>query len=189
MSPSPQADRPRVWEDMMTAAQDGDRRVYADLLKALLPVLRRIVIARMGSAESEDVVQDILISLHTSRHSYLRERPFLPWLMAIARHGIADHMQRRGRARRLEKAFGEISEEASPARFDRQLEARDFVNKGLASLPASQRMALELMKIRQLSLDEASRNSGMSIGTLKVAVHRGLRALQQNWATKETVAT
>lgn len=176
------------WEGLMAAAQDGDRRAYGELLRALLPVLRRIVTARMGSAESEDVVQDILISLHTARHSYQRERPFLPWLMAIARYGIADHLQRRSRNKRLERAWSEVSEGQTPAFFDRQLEAREFVGKGLASLPASQRMALELMKLRQLSLEEASAESGMSVATLKVAVHRGLRALQRNWAGKEQAA-
>lgn len=176
------------WEGLMADAQDGDRQAYGELLQALLPVLRRIVAARMGRAESDDVVQDILISLHTARHSYQRERPFLPWLMAIARYGIADHLQRRSRNQRLEKVWSEIAETSSPARFDRQLEAREFVGKGLASLPASQRMALELMKLRQLSLEEASVESGMSVAALKVAVHRGLRSLQRNWAGKEQAA-
>jgi len=176
------------WDGLMAAAQDGDRQAYGELLRALLPVLRRIVAARMGSAESEDVVQDILISLHTARHSYHRERPFLPWLMAISRCRIADHLQRRSRNRRMEMVWSEIADTSSPALFDRQLEARELVGKGLASLPASQRMALELMKLRQLSLEEASVESGMSVASLKVAAHRGFRSLQQNWAGKEQAA-
>lgn len=176
------------WEGLMAVAQDGNQSAYGELLRALLPVLRRIVTARMGTGEAEDVVQDILISLHTARHTYLREQPFLPWLMAISRRRIADHLQKRSRNHRLEQAFSEIAETSFPARFDAQLEAREFVGKGLASLPASQRMALELMKLNQLSLEEASAKSGISIAALKVAAHRGLRALQQNWATRESIA-
>ena len=144
--------------------------------------MRRVVRARMGSADSEDVVQDILISLHASRHSFEPERPFLPWLMAIIRFGIADHLSKRTRTQRLETAYAEVIEPSIPPLFDHRLEAREFVRKGLARLPASQRMALELTKLRQLSLEEASVESGMSISALKVAAHRGLRALQTKWA-------
>ncbi|WP_425342258.1 sigma factor, partial [Klebsiella pneumoniae] len=35
--------------------------------------------------EAEDIVQDVLISLHVARAAYDPERPFLPWLLGIAR--------------------------------------------------------------------------------------------------------
>ena len=45
------------WSGLMEAAQGGDRAAYERLLLAILPVLRRLVSARLGdSAGVEDVV-------------------------------------------------------------------------------------------------------------------------------------
>jgi RNA polymerase sigma-70 factor (ECF subfamily) len=49
----------------------------------------------------------------------------------------------------------------------------------LDRLPAGQREAVRLTKIKGLSLKEASAASGMSIAALKVATHRAVRRLRQ----------
>ena len=71
----------------MGAAQDGDRAAYAALLHALLPLLDRVVQRRLRflqAADRDDLVQDILLSVHASRATYEPRRPFMPWLMSIA---------------------------------------------------------------------------------------------------------
>jgi RNA polymerase sigma-70 factor (ECF subfamily) len=46
-------------------------------------------------------------------------------------------------------------------------------------LPAAgARQALELVKLRELSLADASRLSGRSVGALKINVHRAMKALR-----------
>jgi RNA polymerase sigma-70 factor (ECF subfamily) len=46
-------------------------------------------------------------------------------------------------------------------------------------LPPGQRQAVELLKLRELSLKEASALTGMSIGALKVATHRAIASLRR----------
>ena len=48
----------------------------------------------------------------------------------------------------------------------------------IAGLPPGQRSALELLKFREMSLKQASALSGMSIGALKVSVHRATKTLR-----------
>ncbi len=48
----------------------------------------------------------------------------------------------------------------------------------MTALPASQREAIELVKLRELSLEEASKQSGKSVAALKVNVHRALKSLR-----------
>src|SRR5215510_10242117 len=74
---------------LMQAAQAGDAQAYVRLLKEITPRLRQTVRRqrRFVSAEDiEDLVQDILLSLHAVRASYDPRRPFMPWLMAIMRN-------------------------------------------------------------------------------------------------------
>ena len=42
-------------------------------------------------------MQDILLTLHSIRHSYDPARPFRPWIVTIARRRIADRMVKLGR--------------------------------------------------------------------------------------------
>ncbi|MEK7245604.1 MAG: sigma factor, partial [Pseudomonadota bacterium] len=59
------------WANMMRAAQDGDSAAYNRLLREIAPAIRRIVGNRMpNSADAEDVVQDVLLSVHAVRHTY-----------------------------------------------------------------------------------------------------------------------
>src|SRR5260370_40840964 len=85
---------------LMQAAQDGDRVAYAGLLHELVPLLQRLVRRRLGflqPTDREDLVQDILMSLHAARATYDPRRPFTPWLMSIARHRMVDPARRRAR--------------------------------------------------------------------------------------------
>lgn len=83
---------------LMWAAQEGDSVAYTAVLTAVTPIVRRVATSRWtGSDEADDVVQDVLLSLHQVRHTYDPDRPFLPWLMAIARNRLADTQRRQVR--------------------------------------------------------------------------------------------
>jgi RNA polymerase sigma-70 factor (ECF subfamily) len=55
---------------------------------------------------------------------------------------------------------------------------RRELQEAIGALPAGQRQAVLLLKLRGLSLKEAALESGMSIAALKVASHRALRTLR-----------
>ena len=81
----------------MARAQDGDRAAYRRLLEDITPYLRSLAARhRVLSGELEDVVQDMLLTVHAVRHAYDPGRPFGPWLLAIARRRIVDRLRRRG---------------------------------------------------------------------------------------------
>jgi len=85
----------------MIAVHAGDAATYEKLLLELPPIIRRQVAGRVAlPAEREDIVQNVLISLHRARHTYRSEHPFLPWLRAIVRNASIDWMRARGRRSR-----------------------------------------------------------------------------------------
>ena len=53
------------------------------------------------------------------------------------------------------------------------------LSEAIATLPPGQRQAVELLRLREMSLAEASEASGQSVGALKVSLHRAIRALQK----------
>jgi RNA polymerase sigma-70 factor (ECF subfamily) len=176
---------------LMRAAQAGDRQAYSALLFALVPLIREVVRQRLGFLQSHDIddlVQDILLSLHASRATYDPNRAFLPWLSAIARHRIADGARRYAR-----RAAHEVATDEPPETFpaeDANMSATGYgdaeaLGKAMTTLPPSQRQAIELMKLREMSLKEAAAATGTTVGALKVSVHRGMSALRKALGAKD----
>lgn len=174
---------------LMKSAQEGDNAAYAVLLRLCVPVISRAVRSQCHSGlELDDVVQDVLLSLHSVRHTYDPSRPFTPWLASIARHRATDARRRRGRISRNETGVPELPETFSGSESNWKEEARgdpELLRRAIAELPAGQRQAVELLKLKELSLKEAATTSGMTIAALKVAVHRGLKTLRQRLAGNE----
>lgn len=168
---------------LMRLAQAGDRIAYAELLRLSLPFIARVVRAqRPYGLVIDDVVQDVLLSLHSVRHTYDPGRPFMPWLAAITRNRVVDAQRRHARIARNEEFVPEYPETFSGDETNTDMTIQGdtgLLHRAIADLPAGQRQAVEMLKLRELSLKEAAAESGMSIAALKVAVHRGVKGLRQ----------
>lgn len=168
----------------MVAAQAGDRAAYSALLTEIAPIVRRIVRRRFGFLSSEDVedaVQEVLLSVHTARATYDGGRPFMPWLMALAHNRAVDAVRRIARRSGREVAVAEYPETFDPAETNPKDESYgdpEALRAAVAELPKGQRVAVEMLKFREMSLKEAAGASGMSVAALKVAAHRATKALR-----------
>jgi RNA polymerase sigma-70 factor (ECF subfamily) len=170
---------------LMRSTQQGDQTAYALLLREITPIVRGAIWKRRGSmlqpSDVEDLVQDVLLSVHTARATYAPARPFMPWLMAIIHNRLADSARREFRRKGNEVLVETIPETFSPAGTNIKEEPyrdSEALRNAIHRLPKGQRESIELLKLRELSLKEASVESGMSIGALKVAVHRAIKSLR-----------
>lgn len=175
---------------LMRSAQQGDGGAYLELLRAITPRIRQIVRRQRGfagAAEVEDLVQDVLLSVHAVRATYDPSRPFGPWLSAIVRNRLVDGARRYARIARREVIVDDIDVtfaglETNEAGGDEEDAAA--LREAVRSLPEQQRLAIELLKLKELSLSEAAEVSGTSIGALKVATHRAMATLRLTLAKK-----
>lgn len=165
---------------LMMAGLDGDASAHVALLKRLSTRLRAYFKNQLrrigrGSAEAEDLTQETLIAIHTRRHMYDRTQLFTPWVQAIARYRLTDYLRRTktsARGTSIEEVQDTLAEE-EPVGTDTRLDLEAL----LARLPIKMRRAIELVKLKGLSTDEAAAASGMSPSAIKVSAHRGVKAL------------
>lgn len=155
-------------------AQAGDRHAYAALLTSSRDWLTRYYRRRVLPHQIDDLIQDTLVSLHRRFASYDPERAFFPWLAAIARYRFIDHLRLVYRhsveQHSLDADFPVESDEES-------IVARISLERLFEGLPNGQRQAIELVKIKGLSVREASDKTGQTEALIKVNIHRGLRRL------------
>jgi RNA polymerase sigma-70 factor (ECF subfamily) len=173
---------------LMRATQDGNCAAYSALLHAILPLLQRLVRSRLRflqAADREDLVQEILLSIHAARASYDPKRPYMPWLMSIAHRRMVDRARRsaRQRARDLlvDDFGGPIADQPLNVE-ESEYGDPEALHRALKELPARQRTAIELVKLRELSVNEASEISGVGHNALRVSVHRAIKRLRNSLA-------
>jgi len=169
---------------LMKIAQAGDTEAYTQLLQEVTVRLRRIVRRYRGfltDEDIEDLVQDILLSLHSVRATYDPRRPFMPWLLAITRNRLADGARRYARTsgREVNTDCLDVTFVNENANKTSDVFGKEELKNAIDDLPAAQRTAVEMLKLREMSLKEAAAVSGMSIGALKVATHRAMIALRK----------
>jgi RNA polymerase sigma factor (sigma-70 family) len=176
------AQRDQVWSQLMCASQSGERAAYERLLREITPLIRSIVRRHSNNrADVEEMVQETLLTIHRVRHTYDPARPFGPWLAAIASRRSIDALRRRLRRAKYEAPQDGSYETFADSAANNDIEAvrsAQEVGELLQRLPPRQREALEAVKLKEMSLEEASVASGQSVAALKVNVHRALKALR-----------
>ncbi len=164
---------------LMRAARDGDDETYRRLLGLVAVWLRGVarrglVRAGRGIEESEDIVQETLLAMHLKRDSWDATQPVEPWLAAIARHKLVDHLRRRGFRHHVDiddhadTLAAPETEEAGSAADARQM---------LSGLPERQRVIVMAISIEGHSARDTGQRLGMTEGAVRVVLHRALKAL------------
>lgn len=174
------------WSILMARAQDGDAEAYLRLLEEITPYLRSL--ARRWHKEQwdiEDTVQDILLTLHAIRNTYDPTRPFGPWLVGIANRRSIDRLRRNGRRSNRETPMTNAHEESAAApNTETDVLAQQKLAQALEDLPTVQKTAVDLLKLREMTLKEASDVTGLSVAALKMATHRALQSLRDKFSDR-----
>jgi RNA polymerase sigma factor (sigma-70 family) len=184
------ADPRRLVEDenfaaLMLAAQRGDESAYASLLREVMPLLRRLLRSRLRfapAADRDDLMQEVLLSMHKALATYDAGRPFLPWLTAIVRNRIVDRARRHTRLSANEVLVGDwasLGPLEGLAQMENEYLDQETLKRAINSLPKGQQMAFELLRLRELSLEEAANALGISAGAVRVSIHRAVKNLRK----------
>ena len=162
----------------------GDDAAFSELYDALAPRLYGYLLRQTrNNARAEDLVQQTFLQMHCARGRFLRGADVVPWAFAIARRLLIDGVRRSGREVSLE-----LREEAgAPPPMSTALPQDEMVHsmqlalcveRELASLPAPNREAFELVKQEGLSHAEAAEVLGTTVSAVKLRAHRTYQALR-----------
>ena len=170
------------WSILMARAQGGDGEAYRRLLTDIVPYLHSLARRHhRDPGDVEDTVQDVLLTVHAIRHTYDPHRPFGPWLVAITKRRIIDRLRRQGRTRTREVAldFEDVTFSTPGANLGEADWNKRVLRDAIERLPPGQRDAVRLLKLQEMSLQQAAAASGMSVAALKVAMHRAMKNLRK----------
>ena len=171
--------REKTLEVLMTLAQGGDRRAYALLLQETARFLRPFLAKQLNMASAlDDLLQEILISIHKARHTYDAGRPYKPWAYAIARFRLLDFLRSHYADQLVQAdALSEDSDYFSDAVTESDL-TYESISEEIGQLPEKQATILRLIHHEGLTAKEVAAHMGMTESAVKVAAHRAYKKLR-----------
>ena len=169
---------------LMLRGLDGDAQAYRLFLQATSTHLRAFLRRRLQRwpDEVEDLVQECLLAIHNQRLTYDTAVPLTSFIHAIARYKLIDWLRRHARreAQHLPYDEEDSTQELFSSADAEAAEASRDLGKLLATLPAQQRNAIVHTKLDGWSVRDTAAAMNISEASVKVAVHRGLKALAAN---------
>lgn len=168
-------DIPLTDRELLAAHVAGDQNAFTELVRRHRDRMWAVALRTLGDRdEAADGLQDALISAFRNAGSYRGDAAVTTWLHRIVVNACLDRLRRR-KARPADA----LGERDVVERVDehRRTEARIDVQAALATLPASQRMALVLVDLQDYSVSEAAQILGVAEGTVKSRCSRARTAL------------
>jgi RNA polymerase sigma-70 factor, ECF subfamily len=179
---------------LIQRAQAGDREAVSALIQSQQTYVYSIAMSLMHNpADAADMTQEAFVRLLRSLGTYRGETKFTTWLYRLVTNICLDGLRRRGRpVDSLDESAGGQSDDGTQTAGDRladsdrwtqpeeQIELRESateVRDALATLPASQRLALTLHYFEDLRYEDIAEVMGLPLNTVKSHIRRGKERL------------
>jgi RNA polymerase sigma-70 factor (ECF subfamily) len=175
----------RLFGRMVQGDRDALAALYDRFSRPLYATSLRIL---NDPSEAQDVVHDVFISLWQKSAQFATERgTAFSWAVTLTRNRSIDRLRSRQRRATLlaESAPADLGydEEAGASGAAEQAASGDqaqAVRTAVASLPAEQKVALELAFFGGLTQQEIAQRLNQPLGTVKARIRRGLLRLRDN---------
>lgn len=166
---------------MVAAAREGDRGAFGRLYERYARMVHGILLGRVPVGEVEDLVQDVFVRAMRQVHTLRDVNCFGGWLATVARNRANDYHRRSVEL----MEFTEDSPSGAPEK-PRSGGAGDDGAAILAvirGLPEAYRETLILRLVEGMTGPEIAERTGLTAGSVRVNLHRGMQMLRQKLGT------
>lgn len=171
---------------LVTRAQAGDRAAFEELVRRTSRLVFAKIYLETGNRDrAEDIVQETYLTAYRSIRQVTEPKGFRTWLLSIAHSTVIDAFRRETRKKRAgrptdpELLSNVPGADPEPGRAAEAAEDREQALKILRSLPEEYRMPLTLRYFAGADYETISRQLGLTNGSLRGLLHRGMALLRE----------
>jgi RNA polymerase sigma-70 factor (ECF subfamily) len=146
--------------------QDAFARLYADYVR----MVHAILLGRVPRRDVDDLVQEVFLTAYTRIRELREPAAFGGWIATIARNRATDYLRR----------MHEQVELPDDLPGGDPIDAQTFaVLDVIRKLPEAYRDTLLMRLVEGMSGQEIADRSGLSAGSVRVNLHRGMKLLRE----------
>lgn len=166
--------------DWVDAARRGDSGAMSALYRTFAPVVHGLLLSRVSRADADDLTQDVFETALRRLHELRESAAFPGWIASVARRAAVDASRRRVARTGLE------IEAASPQADHAEWLDAERALRAIRALPESYRETLMLRLVEGLNGPEIAERTGLTPGSVRVNLHRGMTMLRAALAAEPT---
>jgi len=180
--------------ELVELALRGDKKAFGELVERHQESIRKIALRMVADDEIvRELVQESLLEAYLSLERLRQPEKFRSWLCGIVLNLCRSHLReqkrqaRRGASEREEQDFAWWKLQSGLPGPEQVAEAREqhrLVLGAIEELPSDQREATLLFYFEFLSLREIAAVAGISLGAVKVRLHRARNQLRESLLQK-----
>ena len=172
---------PREEESLVAAARGGDRAAFGQLYDRYAKMVHGILLARVPPREVDDLVQEVFLLVLRQLHALRDVSRFGPWLCKITRNRAHDYFRRAIPEERVTEPADETLVEQRQSHHATEQEATAILGV-VRSLPEPYREPLILRLVEGMTGPEIAARTGLTHGSVRVNLCRGMQLLREKLA-------
>ena len=163
---------------LVNSAREGDRAAFGRLYDRYGRMVHGILLCRVPPREVDDLVQEVFLAALCQLHALRDASRFGAWLAAITRNRANDFYRKSGPEAALTEP---VSEEQTEGRANNPAEAQEaaVILAVVRTLPDAYREPLILRLAEGLTGPEIAARTGLTHGSVRVNLCRGMQMLRE----------
>ena len=165
---------------LVSAARNGDRGAFGRLYERYARMVHGILLARVPLLEVDDLVQDVFVQAMRQVHTLRDASCFGGWLATVTRNRANDYYRK---SVELVEFTEDSPHEAREKRGSSSPGDDGAAILGMVrTLPEAYRETLILRLVEGLTGPEIAERTGLTPGSVRVNLHRGMQMLREKLA-------
>jgi RNA polymerase sigma-70 factor, ECF subfamily len=169
---------------LVLAAREGDRAAFGGLYARYARMVHGILLARVPPREAQDLVQEVFLKALPRLRDLRDVTRFGPWVAAITRNCANDYYRKNRAEETATEGLSEGQDGEPAAKDDSHAEAAAIL-EAVGSLPEAYRETLMLRLVEGMTGPEIAARTGLTAGSVRVNLHRGMQQLRERLAQGE----
>jgi RNA polymerase sigma-70 factor, ECF subfamily len=168
---------------LVSAARAGDRSAFGLLYDRYARMVHGILLCRVPPRDVDDLVQEVFLLVLRQLHSLRDISRFGAWLSTITRNRANDYYRK---ASPVDRATDPVAEEQAESRTNDHIVEQEaaMTLAVLRTLPDTYRESLTLRLVEGMTGPEIAARMGLTHGSVRVNLHRGMQMLREKLAEK-----
>jgi RNA polymerase sigma-70 factor (ECF subfamily) len=168
---------PREEDSLVSAARDGDRAAFGRLYDRYARMVHGILLARVPPREVDDLVQEVFLLALRQLHALRDISRFGAWLGTITRNRANDYFRKAIPDEKVTEPVSENQAESSTTNNAAEQEAA-VILAVVRALPEPYREPLILRLVEGMTGPEIAARTGLTHGSVRVNLYRGMQLLR-----------
>jgi len=176
-------------EELIFSFQEGNTEAYSEIVYRYKDKLINFVYRYAGNYDdSEDIVQDTLIKVYTSKHLYKEIAKFSTWIYTIAINLAKTKLLKKQKMKTFslsdsydddDKDFDVPDDAFTPDVDANSKFLSKHIQDALNKINENYRELVVMRDVEDLSYEEIAEITGLPMGTVKSRINRGREKLQE----------